>query len=169
MRFGVLAGIVFSCAYGQTTCIPFPFGFVAFSSIISVTAADSAGEKRRFGPRPFVRHAIESTVTVRWNFLGERDGIMQNETGRGSGGGLCWRATRQGILCRKLIPMSPGRASARPAVLNESQHRNRFPHALRNSMSLASTLDPIHVAARTRLASGTPGPNAVASHCRSDR
>jgi hypothetical protein len=43
-RIAVLGGLIFSCAYGQTQCIGFPAGFVPFSSISYVTAADSAGD-----------------------------------------------------------------------------------------------------------------------------
>ena len=121
------------------------------------------------GLRPSVRQAVDATATVRWVFLQERDPLVQNEIGRGSGGALCWRAPRQGIPCWKLIPMSPGRATARPAVLNKKGHRNRFPHASENSTSRASTRVPLPAAPRTRRATGIPAPSAVASDCRSVR
>jgi uncharacterized protein (TIGR03437 family) len=43
-RIGVLAGLILVSAYAQTTCISFPAGFIPFSSISYVTAADSAGD-----------------------------------------------------------------------------------------------------------------------------
>jgi uncharacterized protein (TIGR03437 family) len=43
-RFGLLAGLILAQAYGQSTCVPFPAGFVPFSSINYVTTADAAGD-----------------------------------------------------------------------------------------------------------------------------
>jgi uncharacterized protein (TIGR03437 family) len=43
-RVGVFAGLILARAYGQSTCVSFPAGFIPFSSISYVTAADSAGD-----------------------------------------------------------------------------------------------------------------------------
>src|SRR5580698_3926656 len=43
-RLAVLTGSICAAAYGQATCISFPSGFVPFSSISYVTAANSAGD-----------------------------------------------------------------------------------------------------------------------------
>jgi hypothetical protein len=78
----------------------------------------------------------------------KRGPFVQNETGRESGGGLWWRPTRQGILCRKLIPMRPGRANARLAcsikfiigidfLMPQKTQRRWHPRAIR----LASLLE----------------------------
>jgi len=44
MRIGFCAGLLLSRAYGQNPCISFPSGFIPFTSITYVTAADSAGD-----------------------------------------------------------------------------------------------------------------------------
>ena len=72
------------------------------------------------GLRPFLRQLQDVSAK------------LQNKLGRGSGGGQRWRATRQGIPGRKLIPMSPGRLRP-PGFLNSLRHRDRFPHASVNS------------------------------------
>jgi hypothetical protein len=90
----------------------------------------------------------------------------------GKSGGLCWRATRQGIPCRKLIPMSDRGGFRPPRVLNELGRRNRFPHALENSTSPASTpalMRHAHSGFRNRPATGKPARNAAALDCRSVR
>src|SRR5580704_7666777 len=43
-QIAVLAGLIFARAHGQTACVNFPAGFIPFSSITYVTAADSAGD-----------------------------------------------------------------------------------------------------------------------------
>jgi hypothetical protein len=43
-RVGVVAGLVCAHLYGQTTCVSFPAGFVPFSSISYVTAANPSGD-----------------------------------------------------------------------------------------------------------------------------
>src|SRR6185437_11500163 len=88
--------------------------------------------------------------------------LVQNDDGRGSGGGLCWRATRQGILCRKLIPMSHRRAGLRSPVQTGPCHRDRFPDALENSTPLAATKAAAQRSSQTLPANNSPAPNAAA-------
>ena len=44
IQFAFLAGAILAQAYGQSTRVNFPAGFVPFSSISYVTAANSAGD-----------------------------------------------------------------------------------------------------------------------------
>jgi uncharacterized protein (TIGR03437 family) len=44
MRFTLLAGLILARAFAQSTCVSFPSGFIPFSSIYYVSAADSAGD-----------------------------------------------------------------------------------------------------------------------------
>jgi hypothetical protein len=44
ITFRVLGCLVSVCAFGQSTCVNFPAGFIPFSSISYVTAANSAGD-----------------------------------------------------------------------------------------------------------------------------
>jgi hypothetical protein len=44
MRIGLLAGLILARAFAQSTCVSSPAGFIPFSSITYVSAADSAGD-----------------------------------------------------------------------------------------------------------------------------
>jgi hypothetical protein len=62
-RIGLCAGIIFAYAHGQTTCINFPSGFIPFSSISYVTAADSAGDHLVVGvPAPGALALISANI-----------------------------------------------------------------------------------------------------------
>jgi hypothetical protein len=128
-----------------------------------------SAEALGIGLRPCVRQAVDSTSTVGRKLRAERGFGLQNEIGRGSGGGLCWRAPRQGIPCRKLIPMSKRGGHNPPRVLSGRGHRNGFPYTSKNSTSLASTVAPflpVYSGFRTRPESSKPAPNAAALDCR---
>ena len=57
------------------------------------------------GVRDGVRQKSLGTVAVRRKSVDEREWMVEDEGGGGSGGERCWRATGQGILCWKLILM----------------------------------------------------------------
>src|SRR5271169_3414344 len=58
-RIAFSAGFILARAYGQSTCISFPAGFIPFSSIDYVTAADSAGDHLVVGvPAPGLSDAV---------------------------------------------------------------------------------------------------------------
>lgn len=44
MRIGILGGLILGRASAQSTCVNFPAGFIPFSSISYVTAANSNGD-----------------------------------------------------------------------------------------------------------------------------
>ena len=64
-RIAVLAGLVLTSAYGQTTCVNFPAGFIPFTSISYVTAANSSGDHLVVGtPAPGLLAAISANIQL---------------------------------------------------------------------------------------------------------
>src|SRR5277367_3276674 len=64
-RIGVLAGLVFARAHGQTTCVSFPAAFIPFSSISYVTAANSGGDHLVVGvPAPGAISLIAANIAA---------------------------------------------------------------------------------------------------------
>ena len=60
---GVLGGLILGQLYGQTACVNFPAGFIPFSSIYYVTAANSAGDHLVVGvPAPGFFSTISADV-----------------------------------------------------------------------------------------------------------
>src|SRR5271169_6542966 len=60
-RIAFIAGLILARAYGQSTCINFPAGFIPFTSIYYVTAANSAGDHLVVGvPTPTILSTIGS-------------------------------------------------------------------------------------------------------------
>jgi uncharacterized protein (TIGR03437 family) len=64
--FGILTGLILSLAHGQSpTCVNFPAGFVPFSSISYVTAANSAGDHLVVGvPAPGALSLINASIPL---------------------------------------------------------------------------------------------------------
>ena len=63
LRIAALPGFVLSCAYGQSTCVSFPSGFIPFSSISYVTAANFAGDHLVVGvPAPGALSLISANI-----------------------------------------------------------------------------------------------------------
>ena len=63
LRIAVFAGLIFARAYGQSTCVSFPAGFIPFSSISYVTAANSAGDHLVVGvPAPGALSFIAANI-----------------------------------------------------------------------------------------------------------
>ncbi len=62
-QLGILAALIFARVYGQSTCISLPAGFVPFTSISYVTAADSAGDHLVVGvPAPGALSFIAANI-----------------------------------------------------------------------------------------------------------
>src|ERR1700678_2309542 len=62
-QIGIIAGLFAAHACAQSTCISFPAGFIPFSSISYVTAADSAGDHLVVGvPAPGALSFIAATI-----------------------------------------------------------------------------------------------------------
>jgi hypothetical protein len=60
-----IAGLFLARAYAQSTCVNFPAGFVPFSSISYVTAANSAGDHLVVGvPAPGALSLINASVPL---------------------------------------------------------------------------------------------------------
>jgi hypothetical protein len=64
-QIGVLAGLTFAHAHGQTSCVSFPGGFISFSSISYVTAADLAGDHPVAGvPAPGALNFVSANLAA---------------------------------------------------------------------------------------------------------
>jgi hypothetical protein len=64
-QIGFCAGLILARASGQSTCINFPAGFIPFSSISYVTAADSAGDHLVVGvPAPGALSLINASIPI---------------------------------------------------------------------------------------------------------
>ncbi len=61
----ILSGLICARAYGQTACVNFPAGFIPFSSVNYVTAADSAGDHLVVGvPAPGALSLIVANIAA---------------------------------------------------------------------------------------------------------
>jgi hypothetical protein len=64
-RIVLVAAVILARTYGQSTCVSFPAGFIPFSSILYVTAADSAGDHLVVGvPASGTLSAISANVPL---------------------------------------------------------------------------------------------------------
>ncbi len=64
-RIAVFAGLILARAHAQSTCVNFPAGFIPFSSISYVTAADSAGDHLVVGvPAPGALSLINAGIPL---------------------------------------------------------------------------------------------------------
>src|SRR5580692_1143527 len=64
-RIGFCAGLILARAYGQSTCVNFPAGFIPFSSISYVTAANFAGDHLVVGvPTPGALSLINASIPL---------------------------------------------------------------------------------------------------------
>src|ERR1700734_919981 len=64
-RIGLFAGLIVARAYAQSTCVDFPAGFIPFSSISYVTAADAAGDHLVVGvPAPGALSLISASIPL---------------------------------------------------------------------------------------------------------
>ncbi len=94
--------------------------------------------KKELDCTPLVIQQNERKTPFAESWLADGGERLQNELGRRSGGELCWRATRQGIAGRKLIPMSGwGRVRLQPE--RQKGDRDRFPHAWKTHAPLCET------------------------------
>ncbi len=63
LRIAVFAGLILGPAYGQSTCVSFPSGFIPFSSISYVSAANFAGDLLVVGvPAPGALNFIAANI-----------------------------------------------------------------------------------------------------------
>src|SRR5271170_1191835 len=64
-RIAVLCCLVSACVFGQSTCVNFPAGFIPFSSISYVTAANNAGDHLVVGvPAPGALSFINANIPL---------------------------------------------------------------------------------------------------------
>ncbi len=64
-RIAVCAGLILARAHAQSTCVTFPAGFIPFSSISYVTAANSAGDHLVVGvPEPGALSLINASIPL---------------------------------------------------------------------------------------------------------